>query len=215
MRQALVLTAGFLPLFSGQQVYSQELPVFDDEDFEIVSVEPDSRVIARSNGRDFYCYAYENGAAGYVLVEFCLPFVSQSETTEADAKLAKAKAEEAKAKAEEADAVAAAEAIERQAVVDQQLASISRDMARQYVFRVARKHGCGLANSFSLSDTRTMVEDLYEYLMANSDLESANLDKVFYDRASSLFTEVLAGLEAEGKFEHSSDGTMMTLKDCK
>ena len=107
MRGALALTAGFLPLLSGQHSYAQELPVFDDEDFQIVSVEPDSRVIARSDGRDFYCYA-DVEAAGYVLVWGCLPFVNRSETADADARYAVAVAAAAKA---EADLAAAAEAV--------------------------------------------------------------------------------------------------------
>ena len=106
MRQALALTAGFLPLFSGHQSFAQELPVFDDEDFEIVSVEPNSRVIARSDGRDFYCYA-DVEAAGYVLVWGCLPFVTRGETAEADARYAEAVAAAAKAEAELAAAAKA------------------------------------------------------------------------------------------------------------
>ena len=231
MRQALAFTASLFPAFAAQQCYAQELPVFDDGDFEIVSVEPNSRIIARSDGRDFYCYADER-SAGYVLVFGCLPFVSRSETAEADARWAEAvaAADDAAAKAREIAAAVAAKAkadallsakaaavesarldLERQARFDQMFSSRDQGTAKNAILALAKFRSCSLkVENRKIADPK-LVQRLW--LTAGGRLDGL-VDQSVMDAALGWFSSALDELEITGKIGFSSDGKLMRLKEC-
>ena len=231
MKQAIAFTVGFLPVLAAQQSYAQELPVFDDDDFQIVSVEPDSRVIARSDGRDFYCYA-DLRSAGYVLVWGCLPFVNRSETAEADARWAEAVAAadaaaasakvvaDAMAEKAKADAVVAAKAAaeeaeklakERQTRFDQMFGSLDQETAKNAILALAQFRNCALkVENRKISDPK-LVQRLWSTAGGPSDRLD---DRDVMEVASGWFNAAMYELENTGKIEFSFDGKLMRLKDC-
>lgn len=242
MRQALAFTASLFPAFAAQQCYAQELPVFDDGDFEIVSVEPNSRIIARSDGRDFYCYADER-SAGYVLVFGCLPFVSRSETAEADARWAEAvaAADAAAARAREvADAAAASAKVVAVAMAEKAKAEaiLAAKAAVDEAAKLAKERQARFDQMFDSLDQETAKNAILAlakfrscalkvenrkiadpklvqrlWLTAGGKLDGL-VDQSVKEAALGWFSSAMDELEITGKIGFSSDGKLMRLKDC-
>ena len=87
MRLATAVCLGLWYALNVNGVYAQVLPEFDSSDFQVLSLEQESKALAVSNGRLFYCTVQMKSDSGYVLVSRCLPFVGIDEAIQQEAAL--------------------------------------------------------------------------------------------------------------------------------
>ncbi len=199
---------GVLSILVGQQIYAQELPTFDDKNFGIVSVEPESKAIARSNGRDFYCDLNLNAAAGYVLVGPCLPFVNAAETFLADAKVLGA----AKAEADKADAAKAkiaAAKVEMDTLVAP-LANVPEAEFQTAIVKALKNNSCVLKDATLWNQNDFAIAEIWNALGIEGDF-SRPLQAELQHRLSAS----VPSLKKAGAIGFLKDGRSIKLKDCK
>ena len=215
MRHLIALVSGFSIPLTGQMGFAQELPIFDDEDFEIVAFNSSSGVVAKSDGRYFYCFAGVNDAAGYVLVRGCIPFIGQSQTAVADMRAAEVAAAAAAAYADAVAAEAAAKAaadqaakLEKERVLDQ-IASLDSFTAESAVVAVARKYGCGVGLDGGPISNAKLVQEM----ASESGIELEIYDSVGIQAATKRFGEAVNSL-AEANLQIVDKGITMKLRDC-
>ena len=235
MRFAVAILSGFVSVLAGHLCSAQELPVFDDGDFEVVSLEPNSKVIARSDGREFYCYA-DLSAAGYILVGGCVPFVGGNETAEANFRWAKAVA--AERQAAEAAAIRAAEAAriasaraaeaakvaaeinareivdkekEKQKKFDDMFAAFGPEQAANELIVLAKRYQCTLHLENRTINVYLVRAMLLAAGFQNDKIYDRNLIKVAQNR----FNKAMNTLIAAGTAEFALDGQLLIFKDCK
>ena len=139
---------------------SQELPEFDDNDFQVISIEPGSKALVRSNDRDFYCSLF-NKESWYVLVMSCQPFVNISEANEADKVILPIEQAAAKAEAEEAAEKAKAEAeAEEAAAVARAKEDRERRLAEEAAKKEAEARAAELIAGFSVEGFSEAIESI-------------------------------------------------------
>ena len=238
MRQALAFTVGFLPVLAAQQSYAQELPKFDSSNFQLVSLEGNSRAVAVSNGHPFYCNVQMNAASGYVLVSECIPFVGGSEAAAreillepvhraaaeakavAEASAAKWRAEASAAAAEaqaEADAVAAkaeaeadaATVAERIRVLGPVLGKLTSDQVIYSFFKLARRDKCVL--HYGLVDSRN--SDFVIDIASTSGLDLSVFNTPQLDAFKDMIDLAMVELVRTGRLTSDSTGRKI-IKGC-
>ena len=216
-------------LFAGIASYAQDLPTFDDSDFEILSVLSETSVLAKSDGRDFICRANDNSAAGYIEIYAwsCRPYVNSEETMFADKRLAEAKAaaqaaaDAAAQAAAEAEAAAVAASASAQsaaanAAAEKQqedlgtVADLNESEIIEILGTLARKENCTVAAGTATSAYRQLVIEVTE----SAGFDIAKMNRPQIDTIRSLMKEAIADLYRDGRVVYSEKGTKMTIKDC-
>ena len=225
-----------LVLFAGTPSFSQDLPEFDDEDFEVVAVLSDSKVLVKSDGRDFYCRVDSNGSAGYIeiLAWSCLPFVNRGETLLADKRLAEAEAvakaaadaaaaEElrvAKAKADETLKAAKAAAIVGKEQEEKRLQEM-RKVFSTVDISVLKDAILNEARSRKFFDCQLIVgaREISMFSILVSLVSRVGLDVDLFDKparqaAQERFAEAIVALEEDQLVEFNQNQTKLKLKEC-
>ena len=199
-------------LFLAAPSFGQGFPTFDYNSYEVKSIEPGSRAIVRSAGRDFLCDLLSNQDAGFVEVMLCLPFVSGKE---ADARETEAKAREAATNAAASTARASAEkaaATELAAKTEQLLSEIgvsSLEQVKEVIVELAAANHCeltvGLVNFYADAD---LVPVAYAMKLPK------DMSKPQLDAFRAIAREAVDSLYHEEKIVYVERETVIKIKDC-
>lgn len=92
-KNAFCASICFLQILLSQETHAQSLPTFDEDDFQIISIETGAEAIVRSDDHDFLCALMQNAKNGYILVHSCLPFIPLGQAEGVDAAAAELAAE--------------------------------------------------------------------------------------------------------------------------
>lgn len=232
MRRACASSILVAGMFSAPISNAQELPEFDDEDFQVLSVVDSSHILANSDGRDFLCYVQRNDEASYITPGFCIPYVSRSEARNADKALF-----EAAAVAAEAERAAAAE-VSRQAEqrweddsrilsdraksaienptseVAQLLTQLDPKKIRELIFEFARASNlpeCRLKVHSGIYLYEGMASKIIARLSPDQSVEDPLIIQIVRERASGVVESMIA----EGSLMQANDLSYVELKECE
>ena len=194
---------------------SEALPEFDEDDFQVMSVEPGSNALVRSNDRDFYC-SLLNKDGWYVAVVDCQPFVNVVEASEADkfilqleleaaAAEATAEAEIAAAKAEADRAARSAAKVARE---DAEARGFSAEGFSVAIQNIARQNDCRIEVGFNVFEDPEHFDPLLLEINNSTQLSDSERS-AFVELAKSA----LASLYREDKIVYEST-SIVRLKDC-
>lgn len=212
LRFILQVAATFLAVASE----ARENPQFDNNNFEVISVQQGSTALVRSNGHSFICQVFST--TDYYGLSLCKPLMGISDddyikmvTQSADASAAveKAAADMAAADMAAANAAAAAFALEKTVRLIQQL---TVHQAKDIILNLAKEDGCTL----KLNDARFRDETLQTRILVALGAEKGVFPLASYLQSYLVpaFADAVSDLSASGVISISPDGKEILLKEC-
>lgn len=206
MKLGSVLLSGFLAAISVSSGIAQILPELNPDDFQIVSVLPDSKVVALSGGSSFYCTAEANSNGGYISIHSCVPFVFQSDIEFVDA--TRVAAEAVAAANASANQVARATKITAEQAILQN-SGITLDGLKAAILDLASRNGCelhvGLASFYADEDMAPLLLELGV---------DAEVPKESKEAIRNLSNDALNSLVQDGKIAYLESSTKIRVEGC-
>jgi hypothetical protein len=189
-----------LGIATAQYSYAGSLPEFDDNNYEVLSVEISGKAFVKSNGRYFFCDTISNEPAGYVQLSGCLLFAFGSEIPDADvAAAAAADAENLKIKENMTASISAA------------IASLDPKRVGDMLISFSKDNKCKLLIGSKDVSNSDVINLLAEQLGGGS----IKLDEQQQNGLRSVAASAVQMLIDAEQGTLSTDGTSIKFKKCK
>lgn len=216
LRFILQVAATFFALASE----AREVPQFDNDNFEVISVQQGSTALVRSNGHSFICQVFST--TDYYGLSLCKPLMGISDddyikmvTQSADASAAALKSAADKAAADMAAANASLAAVALAAValkMERLIQQLTVNQAKDIILNLAKEDGCSL----KLNEARFRDETLQTRILVALGAEKGVFPLASYLQSYlvPVFADAVSDLSASGVISISADGKEILLKEC-